>query len=79
MPSRELSDDEIDAFLRTPNGRQLASMLTYTAVGTPDEVGEYLTTFAKDAQADELIVAHQSTRIDDRLRSVALTAKAAIA
>ncbi|WP_433831249.1 LLM class flavin-dependent oxidoreductase [Actinoplanes sp. CA-015351] len=74
----EYSDEEIDAFLTTPNGRQLAAMLTYTAVGTPDEVGAYLTGFAKDAQADELIVAHQSTRIADRLQSVALTASAVL-
>ncbi|WP_127553025.1 LLM class flavin-dependent oxidoreductase [Actinoplanes sp. OR16] len=72
----DYTDAEIDAFLTTPNGRQLASMLTYTAVGTRDEVGAYLTTFAKEAQADELIVAHQSTRIADRLASVALTAEA---
>ncbi|WP_328468394.1 LLM class flavin-dependent oxidoreductase [Actinoplanes sp. NBC_00393] len=71
----DYSDAEIDAFLRTPNGRQLASMLTYTAVGTPDEVGSYLSNFAQEAQADELIVAHQSTRIEDRLESVELTAK----
>ncbi|GGN65422.1 putative luciferase-like protein [Actinoplanes lobatus] len=72
----DYSDEEIDAFLTTPNGRQLASMLTYTAVGTPDEVREYLTAFAEQARADELIVAHQSTRIADRLESVALTANA---
>ncbi|MBB2946636.1 luciferase family oxidoreductase group 1 [Actinoplanes lutulentus] len=74
----EYSDAEIDAFLTTPNGRQLAAMLTYTAVGTPDEVSAYLTDFAKEAQADELIVAHQSTRIADRLESVALTASAVL-
>ncbi|BAL88347.1 putative luciferase-like monooxygenase [Actinoplanes missouriensis 431] len=72
----DYSDAEIDAFLGTPNGRQLAAMLTYTAVGTPDEVGSYLTRFAKEAQADELIVVHQATRIEDRLESVALTAQA---
>ncbi|WP_372453867.1 LLM class flavin-dependent oxidoreductase [Actinoplanes hulinensis] len=74
----DYTDEEIDAFLTTPNGRQLASMLTYTAVGTPDEVREYLTSFAEQAQADELIVAHQSTRIADRLESVALTAEAVL-
>ncbi|GAA4970196.1 LLM class flavin-dependent oxidoreductase [Kineococcus glutinatus] len=70
------SDEEVDAFLTTPGGRQLASMLTYAAVGTPEEVRAYLTSFAEDAQADELITAHQATRIEDRLESVALTAGA---
>jgi luciferase family oxidoreductase group 1 len=74
----DYSDAEIDAFLNTPNGRQLASMLTYTAVGTPEEVGAYLTGFAAEAQADELITAHQATRIEDRLESVALTAEAVL-
>jgi luciferase family oxidoreductase group 1 len=74
----DYSDDEIDAFLTTPNGRQLASMLKYTAVGTPDEVGSYLTAFAEKAQADELIIAHQSSRISERLESVALTAGAVL-
>ncbi|MBO3742630.1 LLM class flavin-dependent oxidoreductase [Actinoplanes flavus] len=74
----DYSDEEIDAFLTTPNGRQLAAMLTYTAVGTPAEVSDYLTSFAEQAQADELIVAHQSTRIADRLESVALTAEAVL-
>src|SRR4029453_4292769 len=32
------TDAEIDAFLASPNGRQLAQMTKYTAVGTPDEV-----------------------------------------
>jgi luciferase family oxidoreductase group 1 len=70
------TDEEIDEFLTTPNGRQLAAMLTYSAVGTPDEVAAYLTTFAEEAQADELIIAHQSTQIEDRVRSVELTASA---
>ncbi|WP_111767227.1 LLM class flavin-dependent oxidoreductase [Nakamurella deserti] len=71
-------DDQIDAFLTTPEGAQIASMLRYTAVGTPDQVRDYLTSFADEAQADELIIAHQSMQIDDRLESVALTAGAVL-
>ncbi|GIF04194.1 putative luciferase-like protein [Actinoplanes siamensis] len=74
----DYSDEEIDEFLTTPNGRQLASMLTYSAVGTPDEVGAYLAAFAEKAQADELILAHQSTLIADRVESVRLTAAAVL-
>lgn len=75
----DYTDEEIDEFLTTPNGRQLASMLTYAAVGTPAEVRDYLTAFAAEAQADELIVAHQSSQIADRLESVRLTASAVLA
>ncbi|GAB2866331.1 LLM class flavin-dependent oxidoreductase [Nocardioides pacificus] len=72
----EFSDEQIDAFLTTPDGRQLADMLRYSAVGTPEQVGDYLTEFATAAGADELIVAHQSPHLEERLTSVALTAAA---
>jgi luciferase family oxidoreductase group 1 len=74
--SPEYTDEQIDIFLTTPNGRQIANMMKYAAVGTPDEVASYLAWFAEDAQADELIIAHQSPSIDERLRSVELTAAA---
>jgi hypothetical protein len=38
---------------------------------------EYLDGFTKHADADELIVAHQSPRVEDRLRSVELLAEVA--
>jgi putative transposase len=51
-------------------------MTTYSAVGTPTEVRSYLEQFAATSHADELIVAHQSPLVPDRLRSVELTALA---
>ena len=74
--SPEYSDAEIDAFLTTPNGRQIADMMRYTAVGTPDEVRRFLERFAESVQADELIVAHHAESIAARLRSVELAATA---
>jgi alkanesulfonate monooxygenase SsuD/methylene tetrahydromethanopterin reductase-like flavin-dependent oxidoreductase (luciferase family) len=52
-------------------------MMTYSAVGTPDAVLDYLDGFAKHSDADELIVAHQNTGTDARLRSVELLAEVA--
>ena len=72
----DYSDAQIDAFLATPEGRSIANMTKYSAVGTPAEVRSYLVNFAATAQADELIVAHQSPLVADRLRSVELTANA---
>jgi luciferase family oxidoreductase group 1 len=72
----EYSDEQIDDFLTTPQGAQLANMMKYTAVGTPDDVRDYLTEFAAGTKADELIIAHASQQLDDRLRSVELTATA---
>ena len=73
------TDAEIDAFLASPSGRSLADMTRYTAVGTPDEVRSYLDAFAASAQADELITAHHAQSLDDRVRSLELTAAAAAA
>ena len=72
----QYSDDQIDAFLTTSEGRNIASMMRYSAVGTASEVGSFLEDFATSVQADEVIIAHQSGDIDDRLRSVELTASA---
>jgi luciferase family oxidoreductase group 1 len=72
------TDAEIDAFLSTPNGRQIANMMKYTAVGTASEVRDFLEGFASSTGAAELIVAHPSQRIADRLRSVELTAGAVL-
>ena len=51
-------------------------MLTYSAVGTPGEVSDYLDGFLRKTGADELIVVHQAPGIEDRLRSVTLLAEA---
>ncbi|WP_067686160.1 LLM class flavin-dependent oxidoreductase [Nocardia jejuensis] len=75
----DYTDDEIDAFLASPNGAQLASMTRYTAVGTPEEVHAYLADFAESIHADELILAHHAHRIEDRVRSVELTGTAVAA
>ncbi|TFD70438.1 LLM class flavin-dependent oxidoreductase [Cryobacterium sp. Hb1] len=72
----EYDDDQIDMFLTTPEGRNIADMMRYSAVGTADEVRAYLEEFAEGTGADELILAHQSPLIEDRLRSVELTADA---
>ncbi len=73
---RELSDDEADQVLASPQGRQIAHMMHYTASGTRDVVHRYLTDFAKLAGADELMTVHQSLTIAERLRSIDLLADA---
>ena len=74
----DLTDEQIDLFLASPNGRQIASMARYTAVGTPPEVRDYLEDFAASAQADELILVHSAPRVEDRVRSIELTAAAVL-
>jgi luciferase family oxidoreductase group 1 len=71
-----LTDEQADLVLASPEGRQIEQMVAYSAVGRPADVRDYLERFAKHADADELIVALQSTRTDERLRSGELLAEA---
>ena len=73
---RTLTDEDVDAILSSPAGHHVQEMLRYVAVGSPSEVGEYIEAFAKHADADELIVVHQSPTTEARLRSVELLAEA---
>ena len=72
----ELTDGDADQLLAAGLAAHVDEMLTYVAVGTPAEVGDYLDSFRAQTGADELIVTHQAPRIADRLRSVTLLAEA---
>jgi luciferase family oxidoreductase group 1 len=71
--SRNFTDAEIDAFLASPAGQSLSNMTRYTAVGTGEEVRDFLEAFAKECQADELITAHHALDAADRVKSIELT------
>ncbi len=71
-----ISDEQADELLAGGAAVHVDQMLTYSAVGTAREVGEYLDDFARKTGADELIVVHQARGIEERLRSVTLTAQA---
>ena len=73
---RPMADAEADALLASPAGRQVDQMFSYAAVGTTAQVREYLEAFVRHADADELVLAHQPTTTEGRLRSVALAARA---
>ncbi len=74
---RTFTAAEADEILDSPAGQHVNQMVTYSAVGTVPEVGEYLESFRTHADADELIVAHLPVGLDARLRSVELVAQAA--
>ncbi|MER6949444.1 LLM class flavin-dependent oxidoreductase [Nonomuraea sp. NPDC000554] len=73
---RKLTQEEADLILASPAGQQVLHMMKYSAVGTPDEVAEYLDRFAGHAQADELIVASAAPDRKAWLRSLELLAAA---
>jgi luciferase family oxidoreductase group 1 len=71
----EVTDEQADHLLAGGAAVHVDHMLSYSAVGTPDEVGAYLDGFLAKTGADELIVVHQAPGIEDRLRSVTLLAE----
>jgi luciferase family oxidoreductase group 1 len=73
---RDLTDDEVDEILRSPQGAHLNQMLTYTAVGTPDVVRQAVDDFAEHSDADELIAVFPGVDVAARLRSLELLAGA---
>src|SRR6185437_7682279 len=72
----EITDEQADELLAGGAAAHVDDMLTYSAVGTPREVSDYLDGFLGKTGADELIVVHQAPAIEDRLRSVTLLAEA---
>ncbi|QOR71156.1 LLM class flavin-dependent oxidoreductase [Ruania alkalisoli] len=75
-PGRTVTDEEADMVLGTAQGRQLLEMMRYTAVGTKDEVGEYLRSFAGHADADELMIALHADGVTERVRAAEIVADA---
>ncbi len=73
-PRRDLTDAEADRLLESPQGRQIALMMHYTAAGSPDTVADYLDDFARTSGADELMTVHPAPTVAERLRSVDLLA-----
>jgi luciferase family oxidoreductase group 1 len=73
---RAFTDEEADLLLGQGAGQHVDTMLTHTAIGTPASVRDHLEGFAKLADADELIIAHQFPTTEGRLRSVELAAQA---
>jgi len=71
-----LTDEQADQLLAAGLGAHVDEMLTYSAVGAPAQVRDYLDAFVRKTEADELITVHQASDIDTRLRSVTLLAEA---
>jgi luciferase family oxidoreductase group 1 len=76
VPMEDLTDEQADQLLAAGASAQVDHMMTYTAAGTPPEVGEYLDDFLRLTAADELITVHQAPTTEGRLRSVTLLAEA---
>jgi luciferase family oxidoreductase group 1 len=74
----QISDQQADQLLAAGMAAHVDQMLTFTAMGTAEEVGRYLAEFAERTAADELITVHHAPGVDARLRSVELLAQAVL-
>lgn len=72
-----LTDDEVDAFLRTPQASSIDEIFTYSAIGTPDRVMSIIDEFQESTGVNEVITAHHAESTEMRLRSIELLAEAA--
>jgi luciferase family oxidoreductase group 1 len=78
-PGTKYTDEQADEVLASPQGQHLREMMTYSAAGTPDVVLKHVEHFVEETGADELIVTHQGSTVDQRLRSAELFAGAYLA
>jgi luciferase family oxidoreductase group 1 len=71
---RDLGEDQLDRLVASPQGRQVAGMMAYTAAGSPGTVRAYLEGFTRHAGADELMVVPASRTLGSRLRTLEVLA-----
>ncbi|MEJ6549090.1 LLM class flavin-dependent oxidoreductase [Corynebacterium sp. USCH3] len=76
LRGRKVSAEDLDLLMSSPAAEQILSMLRYSAVGTGDQVRDYLEGFTATAQADELMVAIQSPSTAESLRGMEILADA---
>jgi luciferase family oxidoreductase group 1 len=72
----EPTDEQADQLLAAGGAAPVDRMLTYTAIGSPGVVRDYLDDFARSTGADELITVHEAPTSQARLRSISLVADA---
>lgn len=71
-----LTDQQVEQIVASYQGQQILEMLKYSAVGTKDEVRDYLEQFQQSVGADELMISLQSTTHDSVLHNMELLAEA---
>ena len=73
---REITDEQVDQVLASPNAAVIDEIFTYAAVGTPDVVSGRIREFRAATQVDEVITSHYADSTAARVRSLELTAQA---
>jgi luciferase family oxidoreductase group 1 len=76
LRGHDVTDEQADELLAAGVGVQVDHMLTYSAVGRPADVRDYLDKFVQLTNANELVTVHHVPTAEGRLRSVTLLAEA---
>lgn len=77
LRGRTITDEELPMLLDSPLGAQARNMMTYTAVGDPTAVADYLERFAGLADADELMITNPAPGLDKRRKALEIIATVA--
>lgn len=77
LRGRTITDEELPMLLDSPLGAQARNMMTYTAVGDPTAVADYLERFARLADADELMITNPAPGLDKRRKALEIIATVA--
>jgi luciferase family oxidoreductase group 1 len=77
VTGRDVSDEQADQILAAGAAPHVDESFTYTAVGTPDQVRDFLDQFLELTNVDEVITVHPAPTTEDRLRSITLLIEAA--
>lgn len=72
---REISDEQLELLMRSPQGQQILEMIQFRAVGTGAQAKDYLLRFANMVQADELMLSSLATSTERALRNYELIAE----
>ena len=69
---RNLTENDVEQLVHSAAGQQILQMLEMTAVGTPEQVRDWLDTFAERIHADELIITNMADSLQDRKHALQL-------
>ena len=75
---QEMTDAQLDLLVHSAQGQQILEMLRYTALGTAEDVRDYLTRFAGMVQADEIMISNLSPSTEQAQRGLEILAEAMI-
>lgn len=75
LGDRNLSDQELDALVASAPGQNIIEMLRYTALGTGQQVADYLDSFAGMVDADELMISNLSPSTAQAARGLEILAE----